>query len=118
MASKGQRKFWIACFVYKFSRFWDGPKTCLTVFVSEKNAIAVLHKAGLNDGPRTNNSTGNETPAANNNGVLKRFKQRDTVENEERSFRSSIFAYTPGYSKTLYGVVKSDKKKTSTPGSY
>ena len=108
MTSKGYRKFWVACFVYKFHRFWDGSKTCSTVFVSEKNGIAALYKAGLK-GPAIAQETKHLLPTIY--GVLKRFKQCGTVENEERSGRSSICAYTTEYSKTLYGVVKSDKKR-------
>jgi IS30 family transposase len=50
--------------------------------LSEKNAIAALHKAGLK-GPAIARETGHSLPTIY--VVLKRFKQRGTVENKERS---------------------------------
>jgi len=36
MALKGHRKFWGVWFAYNFHCFWDGTKTCSTVFVWEE----------------------------------------------------------------------------------
>ena len=48
--------------------------------LSEKNAIAVLHKVGLK-GPTITRETG--YPMSTVYGVLKRFRQRGTVETRD-----------------------------------
>jgi len=73
--------------------------------LSEKNAIAALHKAGLK-GPAIARETGH--PLSTIYGVLKRFRQRGTVESEERSGRPSLL--TPRNTRKLYRFVKSDRK--------
>jgi DNA-binding IclR family transcriptional regulator len=50
--------------------------------LSKKNAIAALHKTGLK-GSAITQETGHPLPTIY--GVLKRFKQGGTVENEKRS---------------------------------
>ena len=75
--------------------------------MTEKNAIAALHKTGLK-GPAIERETGH--PLAIFYGVLKRFKQGGTVENEERSGRPSFL--TPRDARKLYGVVKSNRKRS------
>ena len=75
--------------------------------MTEKNAIAALHKTGLK-GPAIERETGH--PLAIFYGVLKRFKQGGTVENEERSGRPSFL--TPRDARKLYGVVKSNRNRS------
>jgi len=75
--------------------------------LSEKNAIATLHKAGQK-GPAMARETGHPLPTIY--GVLKRFKELGTVENEERSGMSSLL--TPRNPRKLYGVAKSDRKRS------
>ena len=55
--------------------------------LSEKNVITAFHKAGLK-GPAM--TRGKWHPHPTIYGVVKRFKQRETVENEERSGRPSL----------------------------
>ena len=74
--------------------------------MSEKNTNAALHKAELK-GPAIAWETGHPLPTIY--GVLKRFKQRGTVENKKRSGRPSLL--TPRNTRKLYGVVKSDRKR-------
>ena len=74
--------------------------------LSEENTIAALHKAGLK-GPAIARETGHPLPTLY--GVLKRFKQRGTVENKERSGRTSFL--TPRDTRKLDGVVQSDRKR-------
>ena len=74
--------------------------------LSEKNTIAALHKAGLK-GSAIARETGH--PLSTIYGVLKRFKQRGTVENKERSGRTSFL--TPWDTRKLDGVVQSDRKR-------
>jgi len=50
-----------------------------------------------------------ENPLPTIYGVLKRFKQRGTVENEERSGRQSLL--TPRDTQKLTGIVKFDRKR-------
>jgi hypothetical protein len=75
--------------------------------LSEKNTIATLHKAGLK-GPEMTRETGHPLPTIY--GVLKRFKELGTVENEERSGRSSLL--TPRNPRKPYGFAKSDRKRS------
>jgi hypothetical protein len=71
-----------------------------------EDTIAALHKAGLK-GPAIARETGHPLPTLY--GVLKRFKQRGTVENKARSGRTSLL--TPWDTRKLYGVVKSERKR-------
>ena len=75
--------------------------------LSEKNTIATLHKARLK-GPEMARETGHPLPTIY--CVLKRFKELGTVENEERSGRSSLL--TLRNPRKLYGVAKSDRKRS------
>ena len=79
--------------------------TRVQLSLCENNAIAALHKAGLK-GPTIAGKTGH--PLSTIYVVLKPFKQRRTVENEERSGRP--FFCTPN-TRTLYGVVKYDRRR-------
>jgi len=88
-----------------FIGFEMAPKRVL-LSLSEKNAIAALHKAGLK-GQAIARETGH--PLSTLYGVLKCFKQRGTVENRERSGRPSLL--TRRDTRKLYGVVKSDRKR-------
>jgi hypothetical protein len=54
---------------------------------------------------------GNGTSAVNNIWCLKCFKQRGTVENNERSGRPSLLTLRDTVTRKLYGVVKSDRKR-------
>jgi len=65
-----------------------------------------LHKTGLK-GPAIARETGHPLPTIY--GVLKRFKQRGTLENEEKSGRPSLLTHRD--TRKLYGVVKSDRKR-------
>jgi uncharacterized membrane protein len=79
--------------------------------LSEKNAIAALHKAALK-GPEITRET--RYPLSTIYGVLKRFRQRETVERGDIGY--AIFVNTPEHYKTLWGCKIG--QKTSTPGSY
>ena len=79
--------------------------TRVQLSLCENNAIAALHKAGLK-GPTIAGETGH--PLSTIYVVLKPFKQRGTVENEERSGRPSFCTRD---TRKLYGVVKSDRKR-------
>jgi len=67
--------------------------------LSEKNAIGAWHKAGLK-GPGITQETG--YPLSTVYGVLKRFRQRGTVEREKISGRPSLLT-PPEHWKTLWG---------------
>ena len=60
-----------------FSSLLRWPPKRVRLSLSEKNAIAALHKAGLK-GPAITRETG--YPLSTVYGVLKRFRQRGTVE--------------------------------------
>ncbi|CAG2225185.1 unnamed protein product [Mytilus edulis] len=74
--------------------------------LSEKNAIAALHKAGMK-GPDIARQTRHPLPTIY--GVLNRFKGRRSLENKERTGRPNLL--TPRDTRKLCTTVKSDRKR-------
>ncbi|CAG2246911.1 unnamed protein product [Mytilus edulis] len=74
--------------------------------LSEKNAIAALHKAGMK-GPDIARQTRHPLPTIY--GVLNRFKGRGSLENKERTGRPNLL--TPRDTRKLCTTVKSDRKR-------
>jgi hypothetical protein len=99
MTSKGHWKFLSSALITIFIAFEIAPE-CVQLSLSEKNAIAALHKAGLK-GPPIAQETRHPLPTIY--GVLKCFKQRGTVENKERSGRP--FLLTPRDTRKLYDML-------------
>ena len=74
--------------------------------LSEKNAIAALHKAGMKE-PDIARQTRHPLPTIY--GVLNRFKGRGSLENKERTGRPNLL--TPRDTRKLCTTVKSDRKR-------
>ncbi|VDI02443.1 Hypothetical predicted protein [Mytilus galloprovincialis] len=99
------RKFGIVCFVYISYSFENGPKR-KELSLSEKNAIAALHKAGMK-GPDIARQTRHPLPTIFR--VLNRFKGRGSLENKERTGRPNLL--TPRDTRKICTTVKSDRKR-------